>query len=125
MKNLIAVVIPAILLLVACGNDETQSTVQSEPGETGGSVDASAALAELVETFFERGLQRNPLRATFIGDYRYDDRLANTISPEYIAESRAIDREYLDRTDQSIPFLPKFVYSAWKWFRSASIQDGG
>jgi hypothetical protein len=102
MKNLIAVVIPAILLLVACGNDETQSTVQSEPGETGGSVDASAALAELVETFFERGLQRNPLRATFIGDYRYDDRLANTISPEYIAESRAIDREYLDKLSRPV-----------------------
>jgi uncharacterized protein (DUF885 family) len=127
MKNLIAAVIPAILLLVACGNDETQSTVQSEPGETGGSVDASAALAELVETFFERGLQRNPLRATFIGDYRYDDRLANTISPEYIAESRAIDREYLDKLSTIDPELltgqDRLTYDMFRLDRELALES--
>jgi uncharacterized protein (DUF885 family) len=55
----------------------------------------SAALDKLFDDYFERSLQLNPLAATFIGDDRYDDRLANNISPAHIAEALAVDRQYL------------------------------
>ncbi len=127
MKNLIAVVITAIFLLGACGKDEAQSTSQPVRPGIGSSVEASAALAELVEAFFERGLERNPLRATFIGDYRYDDRLANRISPDYIAESRAIDREYLDKLSridaEALSGQDRLSYDMFKLDRELALES--
>ena len=57
--------------------------------------DPSAALNKLFEDYFERSLQLNPLLATFIGDHRYDDKLANNIGPREIAAGKAFDREFL------------------------------
>ena len=50
----------------------------------------------LFERFFEELLKLNPLLATFIGDNRYNDRLPNTIGPEYVAQARALNQRYLD-----------------------------
>ena len=97
MKNLITAVVPAILLLGGCGNDASQPIDRAVNLEAENSPAVSAALENLVEAFFERRLKHDPLKATFIGDYRYNDRLAIRISPEYLAERRALDREYLDR----------------------------
>lgn len=97
MKNLVTAVAPAILLLGGCGNDTSQPIDRTVTLEAENSTVASAALENLVEAFFERVLKHDPLRATFIGDYRYDDRLAIRISPEFLAEGRALDREFLDR----------------------------
>lgn len=58
--------------------------------------DASTRLNQLFEDYFQRSLQLNPLQATFIGDHRYDDQLANDISPAHIAAALAVDRKYLD-----------------------------
>ena len=52
--------------------------------------EAEPALDALFEEHFERGLEMNPIRATFIGDNRYNDRLANTNSPEYRAAAKAM-----------------------------------
>ena len=127
MKNLIAVLIPAIFLLGACGGDATQSAGQSIEPDSGSSAEASAALAVLVEAFFEQRLKRNPLGATFIGDYRYDDRLANRISPEYIAESRAIDREYLDKLFRIDPDAlsgqDRLTYDMFKLDRELALES--
>jgi len=103
MKILAAVVIPAVLLVGACGNDPSITTGEPTAPDAGSSPQPSVELAELVESFFERRLERNPLSATFIGDYRYDDRLANRINPEYIAEGHAIDHEYLDKLSRIDP----------------------
>jgi len=97
MKTLITAVAPAILLLGGCGNDASQPIDRTVTLGVENSTAASVALENLVEAFFERVLKHDPLRATFIGDYRYDDRLAIRISPEFLAERRALNREYLDR----------------------------
>lgn len=65
--------------------------------------DAARQLNQLFEDYFERSLQLNPLQATFIGDHRYDDRLANDISPAHIAAALAVDRQYLDAVLQFDP----------------------
>jgi uncharacterized protein (DUF885 family) len=59
--------------------------------------DASADLERIVEPYFDTYLERNPLAATFIGDHRYDDRLAIDIAPEYVASTHEFEQHYLDR----------------------------
>ena len=80
----------ALLLLAACGGKE-------EPAAGTDAVDATATLHELFDEHFERELEMNPLQATFIGDYRFNDRIANSYSPEYRAASQALDEEFLER----------------------------
>ena len=58
---------------------------------------------DLVEAYFEKILELNPLFATFIDDHRYDDRLANDISPEGVAERYALEQEYLDKVQTLDP----------------------
>ncbi len=55
----------------------------------------SRALNELFEQYFEESLQLNPLRATYIGDNRYNDSLPNFISPEYRARASEMNERYL------------------------------
>ena len=58
---------------------------------------ASAELDAVVEEYFQASLELNPLRATFLGDSRYNDRLANHLGAEHRAATAALDREYLER----------------------------
>ena len=57
--------------------------------------DTSQQLHALFENYFEDDLRANPLRATYIGDHRYDDQLPNSIGPEYLAAARALNQKYL------------------------------
>ena len=90
MNLRLLVALAATLLMAACGGKE-------EPAVETGQVDAAAALHALFDEHFERELEMNPLQATFIGDYRYNDRLANSFSPEYRAAAQAMDEEFLAR----------------------------
>lgn len=62
-----------------------------------GTAAADAALARLVEEYFEESLRLSPLSATFIGDERYNDRLENPASARYVAEVEAVSRRFLER----------------------------
>lgn len=81
-------------LLCACSaeSDIEEATSATNP-------DSAELLHEALESYFELQLERNPLWATFLGDHRFNDRLAITIAPEYIAESLAIERSYLERVE--------------------------
>lgn len=59
--------------------------------------DRAAQLEELYEQFFEASLERNPVRATYIGDHRWSDRWPNTLSEEYREAEEAFQREWLKR----------------------------
>lgn len=58
--------------------------------------DTGAELERLVEAYFDVVLEQNPTFATFIGDYRFDDRLEMSPSPEYEEASLALERHYLE-----------------------------
>lgn len=91
MKLPASAVLAAALLLSACGGADDSvapKTAQSDP---------ASELAALFEEHFERNLEMNPLRATFIGDYRFNDRMANANSPEYRAADTAMNEEFLAR----------------------------
>jgi len=57
--------------------------------------DTKQQLDALFEKYFEDDLRANPLRATYIGDHRYDDQLPNSIGPEYLAAAHAMNQKYL------------------------------
>ncbi len=73
------------VLLAACSSSPSTLRGNEDP-----------RLDRLVDTYYEEMLKRNPLIATFIGDPRYDDRLANNIAPEYVASNVALHRRYLE-----------------------------
>lgn len=92
MKKMILV---AALALFGCTQENDRSAAATSATGEAGPVDNAALLDELFEAYFEEILELNPLYATFIGDNRYNDRLANSFSPEYREKSRALERKYL------------------------------
>ncbi|MCH7510599.1 MAG: DUF885 domain-containing protein [Proteobacteria bacterium] len=88
-------ILVAALALFGCTQENDRSAAATSATGEAGPVDNAALLDELFEAYFEEILELNPLYATFIGDNRYNDRLANSLSPEYREKSRALERKYL------------------------------
>ena len=91
MNKYPAATLVALLLLAACTSEQAAQT------ETRTSTDAPAAFAALLDEHFERVLELNPMSATSIGDYRYNDRYANSIGSEHRAATRELNEEFLTR----------------------------
>jgi uncharacterized protein (DUF885 family) len=52
-------------------------------------------LARMVQRYWDAYAALNPLRAAAAGEHRYDDRLGDPISPQYLADSLALERAFL------------------------------
>lgn len=55
----------------------------------------TAYLDTLYAEYFAANLELNPLAATFMGDHRFNDRLANILSEEHRNRQRMLEDEYL------------------------------
>jgi uncharacterized protein (DUF885 family) len=124
MKSGPAVVLAVLYLLPACSG---QTDTAPETAATKSAAEsASAELAALVEEYFERNLELNPLLATRIGDDRYDDRLANRLSPDHIAKSEALDREFLERLleidERVLEGQDVLTYGTFRLSRETSVE---
>jgi uncharacterized protein (DUF885 family) len=112
------IVLAAGLVLAACGTKEEPAP---EPV-----VDAGAQLHALFDEHFERELEMNPVRASFIGDYRYNDRMANQNSPEYIAAAKAMDEEFLARLleidREQLDYQDQLSYDLFRTNREMSLE---
>ncbi|MEQ1581131.1 MAG: DUF885 domain-containing protein [Steroidobacteraceae bacterium] len=86
-----AVVCAAALTMAGCSPPTPPAT--RDPGNE---------LNTLVEQYFDELLPLDPLYATYIGENRYNDRLANGIAPEHIARRRDLEQRFLAQA-QSIP----------------------
>jgi len=120
MKNLFAAMLAALLLVAACGESQEIAATdvpEASPADT---------LNALFDEHFQRNLELNPLRATFIGDYRYNDRLANSSSPEYIAEAIAMDEAFLARLleidREQLDYQDQLSYDLFKINREQSLE---
>ena len=120
MNRFQAALIAATFLVAACSSDQPPSEPQAEV------VDATTALNELFDEYFERGLELNPVRATAIGDYRYNDKLANSIGPEYRKASLEMDEEFLgkllDIDREQLTRQDQLSYDMFKLNRELSIE---
>ena len=92
MRFMAAAVLAATLLVAACSKEQPAVEPAAAP-----QADAAETLHALFDEFFERGLEMNPVRASAIGDYRFNDRYANSLSPEHREKSRQMDEEFLAR----------------------------
>jgi uncharacterized protein (DUF885 family) len=91
------------------------------PGET-----ASSRLNGLMEAFFEASLERYPLRATSIGDHRYDDRYTVSIAPDFRADEAERHRRYMEAVRQIDPDLlddeDRVSRAIFLWDRRAALE---
>ncbi len=105
---------------------EVEAEVQAEVQAGDDKLDSGEQLKVLFDEFFERGLELNPLQATAIGDNRFNDRLAVTISDEYLAADLAMDEEFLSRLleidRQSLSRNDRLSYDLFKLDRKMSIE---
>src|SRR5579872_4419646 len=60
-------------------------------------------LNAIVEDYFERLLELDPLTATEIGDHRFDDRLPNSLGEAWLADSLALEQDALARLREIDP----------------------
>ncbi len=74
--------------------------------------DPHQVLITVMDNYFEESLQYNPLKAMFMGDYRFNDQWVNNLSDDflkkahafnekYLAQIKAIDRQSLSPEDQN------------------------
>jgi uncharacterized protein (DUF885 family) len=108
------------LFLAACGgNDEPAAAVEPQ-------VDAGEALHALFDEHFERGLEMNPLSATFIGDNRFNDRLPHFASQAFRDAAEAMDREFLERLLQidreQLSYQDRLSYDIFRIDREESLE---
>jgi uncharacterized protein (DUF885 family) len=84
------------------------------------------ALGPLLEAYFEEGLELFPLRATTIGDHRYDDRLGVEIGDEHRERQRAYYRKYSDalaRIDpKRLAGQDRLSYQILQWQLAANLE---
>jgi uncharacterized protein (DUF885 family) len=117
MNLRLSAVLAAVCLIAACSNEEPAATDTADAGTT---------LHALFDEHFERDLELNPLSATFIGDYRYNDRMANSNSPEYMAAAQAMDEEFLQRLleiDRSqLGYQDQLSYDIFRINREQSLE---
>jgi len=104
MKIIRMSILIAPLVLFACNQEEAPSTggqvtenTTTKVAEISPALNLVEQLNAMYEEYFERDLELNPLRATFIGDNRWNDRLPNNLGPEHRAAQKALWQEYLDK----------------------------
>ena len=123
MRASTAALLAAAILFTACSRapapDETAT-------EDGAAPEAAEQLSALFDEHFQRSLELNPLRATFIGDDRYNDRLANSIGPEHIQASLDLDKEFLERLFEidrdALSANDRISYDLFKLQREQNIE---
>ncbi len=119
MNKLSAALLAVTLALASCGDNQDQ-----QAGEQGAA--ASAALAALLDEHFDRNLELNPLSATSIGDYRYNDRLAITIGTEHRWALRELNQEVLQRLAEidreQLPYQDQLSYDMFELLREQSLE---
>ncbi len=120
MKLLATAALAAVLLVSACGGTKDTAAPETSP------MNAADTLAALFSEHFERNLEMNPLSATFIGDYRYNDRMANSNSPEYRAAAMAMDEEFLGRLleidRKQLGYQDQLSYDLFRIKREQSLE---
>lgn len=93
-----ATAIALAVALIGCTATLVQPAMRT--AQNAGTIEAQ--LAQIYDQYFEEQLRLSPIRATYLGDDRYNDRLENPASEEYYAQMYDIERRYLSRV-KAIP----------------------
>jgi uncharacterized protein (DUF885 family) len=111
-----------LVALAACARDEAPAGASQAASAQG----AEQRLSQLVEEYWQKYLYLNPISATVIGDNRYNDRLEITVSPQYMADSLALEREYQKKLAEVDPAAltgqARLTYDIFKLDRALAIE---
>jgi uncharacterized protein (DUF885 family) len=111
-----------LVALAACARDEAPAGASQAASAQG----AEQRLSQLVEEYWQKYLYLNPISATVIGDNRYNDRLEITVSPQYMADSLALEREYQKKLEEIDPAAltgqARLTYDIFKLDRALAIE---
>src|SRR5210317_2562600 len=118
MNFRLSVLSAAVLFVAACGSNEEPVATEA--------VDPGVAMNAMFEEYVDRYLEMNPVRATFIGINRYNDRMANSNSPEYRAAAQAMDEEFLARLleidREQLSYQDQMSYDIFRINREESLE---
>ncbi len=107
-----------LLTLTACASDTPEAPVTDGAG--------AETFDQLLADYQEERLQLDPLQATSLGDNRYNDRLPNSLSQEYKAESRGFYQDMLARlrrTDRKgLDPTRQVSYDVLEWELNMALQ---
>ncbi len=108
------------LLLSACGADSTDTAAVAAPEPP------VQRLATVVEDYYERYLEMDPLTATMNGDMRFNDRLPNSLSEQWVADLLALEQESLAKLDgidpRSLTAADRLTYDQFRYGRQIAIE---
>lgn len=82
------------MIFTACKNE---ATTTKEPVEK---EDVSAKFNEMLDDYYEEGLQLNPVQATFAGDNRFNDQFPNPLADETVSKTKAYFKKYKEQLAQ-------------------------
>jgi len=109
-----------LLPLVAAGVAGVAAAAPAAPAAPG------AALATLVEAYWQEHLALNPLRATVLGDHRYDAELPNSLSTAYLGRELDLEKRYLKRLaaidDRALAGQDLLTYAVFRRGRELEIE---
>ena len=119
-------------LLVACGDAGTQGGTAAQapsvqrPAVAKSRNAQSQELERIVEEYYDRHLELNPLQATAEGDHRYDDRLGDYLSEKWLADSLWYEQEALERLGrvnaEELDDEDLVTYEAFRYGRRIAIE---
>jgi uncharacterized protein (DUF885 family) len=100
------------------GGDQATSAADAGPD--------SQRLAAVVDGWYERWLELNPLAASEQGDHRYDARFGDYLSPTWLADSLANEQDSLEdlrEVDRArLGDSDRITYDAFKYGREIAIE---
>ena len=118
--KLAMVVASTFVVAMACSPTENHLTEFQYPEQQ------SQYLDNLYNEYFEANLRLNPLRATFLGDHRYNSELENHLSEEHRARQLMLEEEYLSALEAVNPDQlseqDKLSYEIFKRDRRTAIE---
>lgn len=107
----------ALAMLAGCATQNAgQETATTE----------AERLNQVVENYFDKTLEMNPVFATFIGDHRFNDQLPNSLAEDYRDKALALEKEYLAKIRNIDPAAlegqDRITYDVFKINREWAIE---
>lgn len=106
------------LTIISCTSKKVEQTASTSQNKD---------LAKVFDDYYEESLKLSPISATNQGDNRYNDLLPNDISQEFIAKTKVVYSEYLEKVSkfdrESLSDEDKIAYDIFK--RQMEIQLEG
>ena len=112
------------LAVGGCGKDGADG---SDPAASAADASPDAQrLAAVVDAWYERWLELNPLDASAQGDHRYDARFGDYLSPTWLADSLANEQDSLEELRAVDPAglsdSDRITFDAFKYGREIAIE---